>query len=53
MVPELGDDKQNAALDRAINEFVHRLTSIAGKAAERGCPGRRPLKKLMNAVDTC
>ena len=30
-VPDLGDDKQNAALDRAINEFVHRISSIAGK----------------------
>jgi len=30
-VPDLGDDKQNAALDRAINEFIHRITSIAGK----------------------
>ena len=31
-VPDLGDDKQNAALDRAINEFIHRITSIAGKS---------------------
>ena len=31
-VPDLGDDKQNAALDRAINEFIHRISSIAGKA---------------------
>ena len=30
-VPDLGDDKQNAALDRAINEFIHRISSIAGK----------------------
>ena len=30
-VPDLGDAKQNAALDRAINEFIHRITSIAGK----------------------
>ena len=30
-VPDLGDDRQNAALDRAINEFVHRVASIAGK----------------------
>ena len=30
-VPDLGDDKQNAALDRAINEFISRITSIAGK----------------------
>jgi hypothetical protein len=30
-VPDLGDDRQNAALDRAINEFIHRITSIAGK----------------------
>lgn len=32
-VPDLGDQKQNAALDRAINEFIHRITSIAGKGA--------------------
>ena len=31
-VPDLGDDKQNAALDRAIDEFIHRITSIAGKS---------------------
>ena len=30
-VPDLGDDRQNAALDRAISEFIHRITSIAGK----------------------
>jgi hypothetical protein len=30
-VPDLGDAKQNAALDRAINDFIHRITSIAGK----------------------
>jgi hypothetical protein len=30
-VPDLGDAKQNAALDRAINEFIHRITSIAGR----------------------
>lgn len=30
-VPDLGDDRQNAALDRAINDFIHRITSIAGK----------------------
>ena len=30
-VPDLGDDKQNAALDRAITEFVQRIASIAGK----------------------
>ena len=30
-VPYLGDDKQNAALDKAINEFIHRITSIANK----------------------
>jgi hypothetical protein len=32
-VPDLGDAKQNAALDRAINEFIHRITSIAGKGS--------------------
>ncbi|MEQ1955649.1 hypothetical protein [Mesorhizobium sp. CN2-181] len=31
VVPDLGDDKQNAALDRAVNEFIQRITSIAGK----------------------
>ena len=30
-VPDLGDDKQNAALDRAVNEFIHRITSLTGK----------------------
>lgn len=30
-VPDLGDDRQNAALERAINEFVQKITSIAGK----------------------
>ncbi len=31
VVPDLGDDKQNKALDRAINDFIHKITSIAGK----------------------
>lgn len=30
-VPDMGDAKQNAALDRAINEFIQRITSIAAK----------------------
>jgi hypothetical protein len=30
-VPDLGDAKQNAALDRAITEFVHKIASIAAK----------------------
>ncbi len=30
-VPDLGDDKQNAALDRAVNDFIQRITSITGK----------------------
>lgn len=30
-VPDLGDDRHNAALDRAINDFIQRITSIAGK----------------------
>lgn len=30
-VPDLGDAKQNAALDRAIIEFIHRIAGIAGK----------------------
>ena len=32
IVPDLGDDKQNAALDRAINEFIQQITSITGKS---------------------
>jgi len=31
VVPDLGDPKQNAALDRAINDFIQRITSITGK----------------------
>lgn len=30
-VPDMGDARQNAALDRAINEFIQRISSIAGK----------------------
>ena len=30
-VPDLGDEKQNAALDRAILDFIQKITSIAGK----------------------
>ncbi|HEY6632848.1 MAG TPA: hypothetical protein VIZ90_15465 [Rhizobiaceae bacterium] len=30
-VPDLGDTRKNAALDRALNEFIQRITSIAGK----------------------
>lgn len=30
-VPDLGDDKLNSALDRAIADFVHRIAGIAGK----------------------
>ncbi len=30
-VPDLGDEKQNAALDRAILDFIQKVTSIAGK----------------------
>ena len=50
-VPDLGDDKQNAALDRAINEFIHRISSIAGKGGVTST-WEEPLKKLINAVDT-
>ena len=32
-VPDLGDDKQNAALDRAVHDFIQRITSIAGKSS--------------------
>jgi len=31
VVPDLGDDKQNAALERAIAEFVHRVAGIVEK----------------------
>ncbi len=31
-VPDLGDDKQNAALDRAVNDFIQRISSITGKS---------------------
>jgi hypothetical protein len=31
VVPDLGDAKQNAALDRAINDFIQKIASIAGK----------------------
>ena len=31
-VPDLGDPRLNSALDRAINEFIHRISSIAGKS---------------------
>ena len=30
-VPDLGDEKLNSALDRAIADFVHRIAGIAGK----------------------
>jgi hypothetical protein len=30
-VPDLGDDKLNAALDRAIADFVHRIAELTGK----------------------
>ncbi|WP_192179391.1 hypothetical protein [Mesorhizobium amorphae] len=33
IVPDFGDDKQNAALDRAINDFIQKITSIAGKGS--------------------
>ncbi|CAN7164133.1 hypothetical protein [Mesorhizobium sp. LjRoot246] len=31
VVPDFGDDKQNAALDRAVNDFIQKITSITGK----------------------
>lgn len=34
LVPELGDDKQNAALDRAVSDFVQRLTGLLRKGGE-------------------
>jgi hypothetical protein len=30
-VPDLEDEKLNAALDRAIHDFINRITSITGK----------------------
>ena len=63
-VPDLGDAKQNAALDRAINDFIHRITSIAGKGGShfqhlteaprvpvRMLRRRNTMKKFINAVD--
>jgi hypothetical protein len=34
LVPELGDDKSNAALDRAIGDFVQRLSELMRKGGE-------------------
>ena len=34
LVPELGDDKSNAALDKAISEFVQRLTALLRKGED-------------------
>jgi hypothetical protein len=31
IVPDFGDDKQNAALDKAVNDFIQKITSITGK----------------------
>lgn len=31
LVPDIGDDKTNAAFDRAISEFVHKLSSLMRK----------------------
>ena len=31
-VPDLGDDRQNGALDRAIMEFVSRIAGIVGRS---------------------
>ena len=28
IVPDLGDDKQNAALDKAVNDFIQKMTSL-------------------------
>ncbi|MER9065318.1 hypothetical protein NKH84_01985 [Mesorhizobium sp. M0902] len=33
IVPDFGDDKQNAALDRAVNDFIQKITSIAGRGS--------------------
>jgi hypothetical protein len=33
-VPDLGDARQNAALDRAINEFIQKIAGIAGKGGQ-------------------
>jgi hypothetical protein len=34
LVPELGNDKSNAALDKAIGEFVQRLTGLMLKGGD-------------------
>ena len=31
MVPDLGNNKQNAALDKAIGDFIHKLTALMKK----------------------
>jgi hypothetical protein len=28
IVPDLGDDKQNAALDKTVNEFIQKMTAL-------------------------
>jgi hypothetical protein len=28
MVPDLGEDKQNAAFDKAVNEFIQKMTAL-------------------------
>lgn len=34
LVPELGNDKSNAALDKAIGEFVQKMTELLRKGGE-------------------
>jgi hypothetical protein len=34
LVPELGDDKANASLDKAISEFVQRLTELMRRGGD-------------------
>lgn len=34
LVPELGDDKSNAALDKAISEFVQKITALLRKGED-------------------
>ncbi|RUU63218.1 hypothetical protein EOD03_38125, partial [Mesorhizobium sp. M7A.T.Ca.TU.009.01.1.2] len=33
VVPDFGDDRQNAALDKAVNDFIQKITSITGKGS--------------------
>ena len=51
-VPDLGDDKQNAALDRAVNEFIQRITSMPARAADRIRSGGRTHEEIHQLPST-